>query len=100
MSLVEMLKGVKKGDKVIVQKMDDAIEGILTKKGKYEITIKYNYWNGLFDEDIRTYNIQFIKSIIKMPDDHITKWKVCKICNNKIKRYERSPKGPQICSEC
>jgi hypothetical protein len=86
-SIVEMLKPIKKRDKVIVQIMDDAIEGILIKKGKYEITIKYTYWNGWYDDQIRTYDNKYIKSIIKMPDDHITKWKLCRICNSKIQLH-------------
>jgi hypothetical protein len=98
MSIIEMLKSVKKGDKVIAIQSDMDYEGILIKKGKYEVVIKYNYICGKFEEDTKTFSNEHIRSIIKMPDDHITKWKICKICNNRIKFRDYG--SSTICGLC
>ena len=99
MTIIEMLKSIKKGDKVIAFHSDMNYEGVLIKKGKYELVIKYNYICGWFEEDIKTFKNEHLISIIKMPDDHITKYKICIKCNNKLK-FRGGGGTPKMCELC
>jgi hypothetical protein len=99
MSLAEMVKGFKKGDEVIVDYSDDTYEGILTKKQKFQITIKYNCKNGFYYDDIITMDERFIKSINKLPNNHITQYKLCKVCNNVI-NIRAEDATPRNCGKC